>query len=90
MIGTQLENAGWRQGSVVRSSDLPQLLDIIDVPNEAGLELLLASQSCDIANNNLDIDPYIEVSIARKINTPNGNLTHNKNPRILHTYITCL
>ncbi|WP_419582595.1 hypothetical protein [Thiolapillus sp.] len=51
--------------------------------------LLVASQSCDIANNNVDTDPYIELSVARKIEESKGHLTYNKNPRILHTYVTC-
>ena len=89
MVGSQLEEAGWRQGSVVKPSDLQRLLDIIDIPYEADLVLLLASQSCDIANNNIDSDPCIELSIARKIEAPKGHLTYNKNPRTLHTHITC-
>lgn len=93
MIGTQLEEAGWRQGSVVNNSDLQGLIDIdIDIigkPLAVDMVLILASQSCDIANNKLDSDPYIEMSIARRIEATKGHLTHNKNPRILHTSITC-
>ncbi len=90
MIGSQLEEAGWRQGSVVSASDIQQLIDIIGgISFTEDLVLLVASQSCDIANNNVDTDPYIELSVARKIEVPKGHLTHNKNPRILHTHITC-
>lgn len=90
MIGSQLEEAGWRQGSVVSTSDIQQLIDIIGgISFTDDLVLLIASQSCDIAYNNVDTDPYIELSIARKIELPKGHLTHNKNPRILHTHITC-
>ncbi len=89
MIGNQLEKAGWRQGSIVRPSHLQHVLGIIDIPYEPDLVLLLASQSCDIANNNVDSDPYIELSVARLIDATKGHLTHNKNPRTLHTHITC-
>lgn len=89
LIGNQLEEAGWRQGSVVNPLDLQHLLDSIGIPYEVDLVLLLASQSCDIANNNVESDPYIELSVARRIEGAKGHLTHNKNPRILHTYITC-
>ena len=89
MIGTQLEEAGWRQGSVVKPSDLHCLLDMIGRPYEAGLVLLVATQSCDIANNNIESDPYIEFSVARNIESPKGHFTHNKNPRTLHTHVTC-
>jgi hypothetical protein len=89
MIGTQLEKSGWRQGSVVRNSDIRYLVDFIGTPYETSLVLLLASQSCDVANNNIDSDPYIELSIARRITESKGHLTHNKNPRTLHTNIIC-
>ncbi len=89
MIGTQLENAGWRQGSVVNNSDLQYLVEIIGMAAEADLVLLLASQSCDIANNNIDSDPYVELSIARRVEERVGHFTHNKNPRTLHTHISC-
>jgi len=90
LIGNKLEKAGWRQGSVVSNSDIRQLLDITgSIPYTEDLILLVASQSCDIANNNIEADPYVELSVARKIKDIKGHLTHNKNPRILHTHITC-
>ena len=90
MIGSELEEVGWRQGSVVSTSDIQQLIDIIGSISFADdLVLLVASQSFDIANNNLGTDPYIEFSVARKIDLTKGNLNHNKNPRIHHTNVTC-
>ncbi len=90
MIGSQLEEAGWRQGSVVSAADVQHLVDIIgSIPYAEDLVLLVASQSCDIANSNIDTDPYIELSVARKIEESKGYLTYNKNPRILHTHVTC-
>ena len=90
MIGSQLEEDGWRQGSVVSTSDIQQLIDIIGgISFTDDLVLFVASQSCDIANNNVDTDPYIEFSVARKIDLAKGHLTHNKNPRILHMNVTC-
>jgi hypothetical protein len=88
LIGTQLEKAGWRQGSVVNETDLRYLFDIIGMPIEEDMIVLIASQSCDIANNNLASDPYIELSIARRTTVLQGHLTYNKNPRTLHTCIT--
>ena len=90
MIGAQLEKAGWRQGSVVGAPAIQQLTDIIDdMPFTKNLMLLVASQSCDIAHNNVDTEPYIELSVARKIEVIEGRLSHNRNPRILHTHLTC-
>ena len=89
MIGGQLEKAGWRQGTVVKSENIKDLLDTVDISYEEGLVLLVASQSCDIANNNIESDPYIELSLGRVVSKINGNLAHNKNPRLLHTVFTC-
>jgi hypothetical protein len=63
-----------------QSQDKSCTLDSYD-----NIVLIVASQSCDIASNNIDDDPFIEFSIARVIEKTNGNLTFNKNPRVLHT-----
>ncbi len=89
MIGTQLEEAGWRQGSIVRTSDNEYVFKLLGLDNEPEAILLTASQSCDIANNNTDIDPYVEFIYGISIDTLNGNCTHSKNPRILHTQVLC-
>lgn len=84
MIGHELEKSGWRQGSIIKDEDLAQLFgeNLSDFGD--GIVAIVATQSCDIANNNLDVDPNIEVSIARIIDKINGNYANNKNPRILH------
>ena len=90
-IGTQLEELGWRQGSVVNSKDIDYLLRQKDgftyseVIDNKSVILVVASQSCDVANNNIKDDPFIELSISRRVEVLNGNLTFNKNPRTLHT-----
>ncbi len=87
MIGDQLEELGWRQGSLLKNQDYGILDDlVIGIPKD-NLIVIVASQSCDIANNNLDHDPYIEFSLGTLIDKGDGNLTHNKNPRILHIQI---
>jgi len=85
LIGDELEKRGWRQGTIVQQTDNKEILELLNFPHEDDLILIIASQSCDIANNNIEDDPYIEVSIARCIDKSNGNLTHNKNPRSLHS-----
>ena len=77
-----MEVAGWRQGGFVQQKDLPTLINIY--PNAGiteGVYLIVASQSCDIANMG---EPIVEFSIARKIKSVDGNFTHNKHPRKLH------
>lgn len=86
MIGEQLEKLGWRQGSVVKKQDMPDLLALIgEDGTSSDAHLIVASQSCDIANNNIESDPNVELMIARPITQKDGNLTYNKNPRQLHT-----
>ena len=85
LIGDKLEKAGWRQGSIIKSVDTAEILEFIGHSNDDSLVLIVASQSCDITYSNLKSDPNIELSVARRVETINGNLTHNKNPRVLHT-----
>ena len=87
MIGDVLEKAGWRQGAIVKPADNAGILKSISHKYDDELILIIASQSCDIANNDIESDPYIEVSIARCVNKLNGNLTNNKNPRTLHAHL---
>lgn len=89
MIGTQLEGIGWRQGSLIESKDLKELLDALKLPIEENIVLIVASQSCDIANNNISSDPYIEFSLGRIVERIEGNLTYGKNPRKLHIEVSC-
>ncbi|NJM77453.1 MAG: hypothetical protein HC852_18810 [Acaryochloridaceae cyanobacterium RU_4_10] len=42
------------------------------------------SHDCDISNDNLDAEPFVEFIFARIVTQPNGNFTHGKNPRTLH------
>lgn len=88
MIGTQLEHAGWRQGAIIKDEDTENFLSRTEIDSTGDEVLIVASQSCDIAFNDLALDPYIEISVARKIPDLNGNMTFNKNPRVLHTAIS--
>lgn len=88
MIGTKLEKAGWRQGSIVKCNDISRILFQAPMKNDPNLALIVASQSCDLANNQIILDPIIEFSVARKIDQLDGNCTHNKNPRRLHTTLS--
>lgn len=79
----QLEEKGWRQGSLVRSQDIPNLYSEYD----GATVLIVASQSCDIAQENLELEPFVELSIGKVINSLSGNFSYGKNPRKLHLEI---
>lgn len=74
-------NTTWRQGSVLAKKDF-QAVGLTDVP-DADLAIAI-SHDCDIANDNLDIEPVVEFIYACILNQRNGNYTHGKNPRTLH------
>src|SRR5690606_8641017 len=85
--GSKLEGAGWRQGAIVKGCELEAILKHTSFNPDDDLVVIVACQSCDIAAKRLESDPYIEVSIGRLIESSKGDLTFNKNARILHTNI---
>lgn len=75
-----MEAKGWLQGSIVS----PEQMEILSANFDAlstDVFLIVASQSCDVANKS---EESIEFSIARKVVKLEGNYTFNKHPRKLH------
>lgn len=74
-------NTPWRQGSVLAQKDF------LSVGLTSWIDLSLAiaiSHDCDIANDNLDIEPSVEFIFACILEQNGGNNTYGKNPRTLH------
>jgi hypothetical protein len=88
VLGTKLERAGWRQGSLVREQDAAQLVEILNLTLSEKCILAVASQSCDIAHNDLNAEPSIELLVGQVVDSPNGNFNHGKNPRVLEVSMT--
>lgn len=84
MIGTTLELAEWRQGSVVKQEDAVHILNALGSTLGEDEILIVASQSCDIASNRTEIDPTIEFSLGQLKDPANAMYRFNQNPRILH------
>jgi len=78
-------NTTWRQGSVLAQKDF-QVAGLTDVP-DADLAIAI-SHDCDIANDNLDVEPSVEFIFARILEECDGNYTYGKNPRTLHLNYT--
>lgn len=74
-------NTTWRQGSVLAQKDF-QAVGLTDVP-DADLAIAI-SHDCDIASNNLKVEPAVEFIFARILEQRDGNFTNGKNPRTLH------
>lgn len=84
VIGTTLELAGWRQGSIVKATDAALVTNGLGINLDQNELLIVASQCCDIASNRLDVDPTLEFSVAKLVDSLNPMMRFNQNPRILH------
>ena len=71
----------WRQGTLLQPDQL-QGLAVAGIPAEAWG--VVVSHDCDLANDDLGMEPDVEVILAQRIRSPDGNCLHAKNPRILH------
>lgn len=75
-----MEEGGWLQGSLVAVEHTQIMIDNFDALH-GDIHLVVASQSCDVANSG---EEDIEFSIAKKVENVNGSFAFNKHPRILH------
>jgi len=82
-VECDLEPNGWRQGSLVSSSDISELLSDQSISAPDNVELVIISQSCDLSQS-VDTEPMVEAIVATRVEQPSGNLTHNKNARLLN------
>jgi hypothetical protein len=79
-------NTSWRQGSILAHKDFLEA----GLPDSCSYDLAVAiSHDCDIANDNMDAEPFVEFVYAKRIEEKNGNCTNGKNPRILHLNYKC-
>lgn len=83
MSRSWLETNGWLQGSLISSEDLLLLKEAFTHIPEEEIYLITASQSCDVCGE-IEKEQFIEFSVARVIEKPNGLYLYNKNPRRLH------
>ncbi|RUR12521.1 hypothetical protein [Legionella septentrionalis] len=86
-IGSQLERSGWRQGSIIANQDVAKIIEQCQIDFELSTYdiAIVITHSCDIANNNLKQLPFIEIIMGKQIKALDGNLTFNKNSRVLHS-----
>lgn len=73
----------WRQGHVLPSSAIEQL-DLLNPLDQQNTCVVVISHDCDLANDNLSVEPNVEVIVGRRVANPNGNFTWGKAPRTLH------
>ncbi|MFS2099412.1 hypothetical protein ACCC97_10650 [Variovorax sp. Varisp85] len=72
----------WRQGHVL-PADAIVALGLAHLEAEQTCVVVI-SHDCDLASDNLDAEPDVEVIIGRLVNKGGGNFTWGKSPRTLH------
>lgn len=70
----------WAQGSVIAAEDM---LALGLVEGEPGWGVVI-THACDLAHDDLDLEPNVEVIVARPLSSPDGNCRYAKNARKLH------
>ncbi len=74
-------DTAWSQGDILRAEDLLSLG--VSLPDTAAMAVVI-SHDCDIANDNLNVEPDVEFVLGKIVEEANGNYRFAKNPRILH------
>ena len=89
MLGTIIDNKGWRQGSVLKKDDVRDYLPVADIKHLAGCEIVgvVITQSCDLIHHCFDAEPNLEILVGKVVNNINGNYTFGKHPRLLHVQL---
>lgn len=73
----------WRQGHVL-TPEAVQALGLLNAADPERTCAVVISHDCDLANDNLEAEPTVEVIVGRLVETANGNFTWGKAPRTLH------
>jgi len=75
----------WRQGHVLCAKACATL----DLHHDevTATCVVVISHDCDLANDNMDIEPHVETIIGRVVSKANGNYSWGKAPRTLHLQV---
>lgn len=73
----------WRQGHVLPSC-ATEHFGLSNATDAAATCVVVISHDCDLANDNLGVEPDVEVIVGRIVDKPDGNFSWGKAPRKLH------
>jgi hypothetical protein len=73
----------WRQGDVL-PPDAVARFGLTNATDPGSTCVVVITHDCDLANENLDAEPYVEVIVGRTVAAATGNYTWGKAPRTLH------
>lgn len=81
-------DTNWRQGHIL-PSDAAARFGLKYSADPESTCVVVITHDCDLANEHLDAEPYVEVIVGRTITAANGNFTWGKAPRTLHYPVLC-
>jgi len=76
-------DTAWRQGQVLGTEAI-EALGLLHPEFPDASAVVVISHDCDLANDNLNAEPFVEILIGRKVETAKGDLAWGKSPRTLH------
>jgi hypothetical protein len=72
---------GWQQGSVMNGADAARLGLTPLLATDEETYFIVISQSCDVVQGDLAVEPYVEVMRATPAAEVDGGLAHGRHPR---------
>lgn len=78
----------WRQGHVL-PPDAAARFGLTSAADPGSTCAVVITHDCDLANDSLDAEPYVEVIVGRTVAAANGNFSWGKAPRTLHYPVQC-
>ena len=78
----------WRQGHLF-SPEAIAYFGLSHATEPAATCVVVISHDCDLANDNLNAEPDVEIIVGRIVATASGNFTWGKAPRTLHYTLNC-
>lgn len=76
-------DTSWRQGHVL-PPDAAARFGLMNAADPSSTCAVVITHDCDLANDSLDAEPYVEVIVGRTVGAENGNFSWGKAPRTLH------
>lgn len=73
----------WRQGHVL-PPEATAHFELTNPAEPAATCVVVVTHDCDLANDNLEVEPFVEVIVGRTVENASGNFTWAKAPRTLH------
>ena len=81
-------DTSWRQGHVL-PQDAAARFGLTNAADPGSTCAVVISHDCDLANDSLEAEPYVEVIVGRTVAAANGNFSWGKAPRTLHYPVQC-